>query len=606
MTPLFPSIESPEFAAAFDQVVRGIDELHALFDRYNARRHEGAAVDEQTIVAFDEITNRYNALIDELRAVDAYLHAFVTTNSRDDLAQSRNSELEQHTVQLRQLRSRYTAWIGSLDVEALTARSTVAKEHAFPLWKAARAAQHQMGEAEENLAALLSLSGGIAWNKLHGNVTSQLTVPVHFPESVRGPRSGRTEELPMSAVRGLAYDADPEVRRVAYEAEVQGWERAAVPLAAAMNGVKGEGQTLNARRGWRDSLDPSLFLNNIDRETLDAMHVACRESFPDFRRYLQAKARLLGKEQLPWWDLFAPVGGDQTRAWEWNEASRFVVDQFGTYSGKMADLAGRAVQERWIDAEARDGKRDGAFCMSVRRDESRVLMNFKPSFGSVSTLAHELGHAYHNLNLARRTPLQRETPMALAETASIFCQTIVANAALEELPGAERLTILEGELQSNTQVVVDIHSRFLVEQRVFERRRQRELAVRELNELMLQAQRETYGDGLDSGTLHRYMWAMKPHYYYATRPYYNWPYTFGQLFGFGLYARYQEDPEAFRAGYDELLSRTGMDSAADLAARFGIDIRSVDFWRSSLDVCREQIREFESLAAQEKEQRRTQ
>lgn len=597
MTPVFSSIESPEFEAAFARVLEQIDDLCKLFDRHHVRRQDHPIVDESLVSTFEEVTTQYNATLDALRVVDSYLHAFVTTDSRNDLAQSKNSELEQHTVQLRMLRNRYNAWIGSLDVEALIRTSSLAKEHAFPLRKSARAAQHLMSEDEENLAAALSNPGGFAWSKLHGNVTSQLSVSVWFPDGIRDPRAGQHQELPMSAVRGLAYDPDPEVRRAAYGAELMGWERVAIPLAAAMNGIKGEANILNSRRGWNDSLEPSLFLNNIDRETLDAMQTACRESFPDFRRYLQAKARLLGKEQLPWWDLFAPVGDAQTRTWSWPEASTFVVEQFGAYSGKLADLARRAIQERWVDAEPRDGKRDGAFCMTVRPGESRVLMNFKPSFGSVSTLAHELGHAFHNTNLVSRSTLQRETPMALAETASIFCQTIVANAALAEMKGDEKLTILEGELQSNTQVIVDIYSRFLIEQRIFERRKQRELTVRELNQMMLEAQRETYGDGLDQEALHPYMWAMKTHYYMVSRPFYNWPYTFGQLFGFGLYARFRNDPESFRTGYDELLSRTGLESAADLASRFGIDIRSVDFWRSSLDVCREQIREFEALTS---------
>jgi pepF/M3 family oligoendopeptidase len=384
------------------------------------------------------------------------------------------------------------------------------------------------------------------------------------------------------------------VRKAAYEAELKGWERASVPLAAALNSIKGEVHTLNRRRGWPDDLEPMLFANNIDRATLDAMHEACRASFPDFRRYLRAKARLLGRAQLPWYDMFAPVGGDDVRAWSWKDAAAFVVEQFATYSGTLADLPRRALSEQWIDAEPREGKRDGAFCMGVRADESRVFMNFGPSFSSVSTLAHELGHAYHNTTLARRTPMQRDTPMALAETASIFCETIVANAALRTGSAAEQLAILEHQLEGSCQIVVDIHSRFLFESRVFERRARRDLSVTELNELMLEAQRETYGDGLDPAALHPYMWAMKPHYYATGRSFYNWPYTFGLLFGLGLYAQYREDADRFRAGYDDLLASTGLHSAADLAARFGIDVRAPGFWHASLDVVREQIGQFEA------------
>jgi oligoendopeptidase F len=185
--------------------------------------------------------------------------------------------------------------------------------------------------------------------------------------------------------------------------------------------------------------------------------------------------------------------------------------------------------------------------------------------------------------------------MILAETASIFCETIVREAALEQADAQEQLDILEGALQGACQVVVDITSRFLFEQQVFEQRRRRELSVDELNRLMLDAQRQTYGDGLDRAALHPYMWAVKGHYYSAGRSYYNFPYMFGLLFGLGLYAQYERDPEQFKAGYDDLLASTGMDDAPTLAERFGIDVRSTDFWTASLDLIRSDIDRFEEL-----------
>ena len=599
MSRIFPGLESGPFDAAFGDVVRGVEHLVQLYDRHDVRRREPQPpLDDQSVAAVEEVIQRTNELSERLRTVYAYLHSFVSTDSRNDLAQAKVSELQGHAVALRTLGTRFEAWVGSLDVDALIERSPLVREHAFTLRKAAQAARRQMSEKEEELAAALNLSSGTQWAKLHGNVTSQLGVPVAFPKSAGGERAGTALELPMSAVRGLAHDPDRATRRAAYEAELKGWEGVAVPLAAAMNGIKGEVRTIALRRGWKDPLEPMLFANNIDQPTLDAMHEACRESFADWRRYLRAKAKLLGIESsLPWYDMFAPVGGEGSRRWSFEEAADFVVEQFGSYSAKLAGLARRALEEKWIDAEPRNGKRDGAFCMHVRKDESGVLLNFEPSFSSVSTLAHELGHAYHNTCLAARTPLQQETPMALAETASIFCQTIITSAALGSAVGAEKLAILDGELQTGCQVVVDIHSRFLFETRVFEKRAQRELSVTELNELMLQAQRETYGDGLDSSVLHPAMWAVKSHYYSAGRSFYNWPYTFGQLFGQGLYARYREDPERFRARYDDLLSATGLHSAQELGQRFGIDFSSVDFWRASLDVNREQIRQLEALAS---------
>jgi len=310
---------------------------------------------------------------------------------------------------------------------------------------------------------------------------------------------------------------------------------------------------------------------------------------------MRAKARALGLERLAWYDVSAPVGKG-ARTYTWDEAEGFLREQFGQYSDRMAAFADRTFRERWTDAEPRPGKQGGGYCMPVRPGESRIFVNYDGSFNSVSTLAHELGHAYHNLALEHRTALQSRTPSTLAETASIFCETLAVDAALKGTEGEERLALLEASLQRDLMVVVDIHSRFLFEQRVFERRAERELTPREFNELMLQAQRDTYGDGLDPDALHPYMWAVKGHYYGPT--FYNYPYTFGLLFGLGLFARYQEAPDGFHAGYDDLLSSTGMADAASLGQRFGIDVRGVEFWRSSLDVIRKTISEFESLVSQ--------
>lgn len=587
MSVVYPGIDSPAFEHDFNAMAQQLADLTNLFDKQQIEARTPAALDDETVLTFERVVVQLDDVLRSTRTLYTYITSFVDTNSRDDRAQARLSELQQHLTQLTLLTTRFTAWLGSLDVDALSERSATAKEHVFVLQRAKEKARHLMSPAEEALAVELNLSSGTAWAKLHGNITSQ--VMVSFEDD------GRTEELPMSVIRNLAHDADHDRRRRAYEAELQAWQRTAVPLAAALNSIKGEVNVLSRRRGWESPLDASLFDNHIDRKTLDAMLSAAHESFPDFRRYLRAKARVLNVPMVTWYDLFAPVGAS-TRAWPFDEAADFIVTQFGSYSSKLSEFAARAFREQWIDAEPRPGKRDGAYCLWLRGDESRVFANYKPSFSGLSTLAHELGHAYHNLNLTQRTMLQRSMPMTLAETASIFCETIIRQAALSQSDTQEQFAILEASLQGACQVVVDISSRFLFEQRVFEQRSQRELSVDELSQLMVEAQRETYGDGLDQNVLHPYMWAVKGHYYSTGRSFYNYPYMFGLLFGLGLYARYQAEPEAFKAGYDDLLSSTGIADAATLGARFNIDTHSTAFWRSSLDTIRADIMRFEALA----------
>lgn len=589
MTVVYPGLDSPEFDQGFASFIQQIADLVKLFDESGIQAQPATDLTDAIISAFERATRRYNSVLEEATTLGAYLCCFVTTNTQDTLAQARYSEFQQQDSKLSLLHIRYIAWLGSLDVDMLISRSALAREHAYILHKAKLHAQHLMSPAEEELATELELSSSNGWEKLHGDITSQIIVPLEI--------HGEHQELPMSVVRTLAYDRDREVRRVAYEAELLAWQKAALPLAAAMNGIKGQVNTLTRRRNWASPLDASLFEANIDRATLEAMLTAARESFPDFRRYMRAKARALGLQQLAWYDLCAPVGKEQ-KVWDYEEARTFIVEKFAAYSQKLSDFAARAFRENWIDAEPRIGKVDGAYCTPLRKDESRVFANFKPSFGGVSTLAHELGHGYHNLNLAYRTEMQKSTPMTLAETASIFCETIIRHAAMLNAEKEEQIAILEGSIQSASGVVVDITSRFLFESRTFERRKQRELSIDEFNELMLEAQKETYGDGLDENLLHQYMWAMKPHYYSARLSFYNYPYMFGLLFGLGLYARYQQDAESFKAGYDELLASTGLGDAATLAARFNIDIRSTAFWRSSLDIVRQDIDLFEKLTGE--------
>jgi oligoendopeptidase F len=317
-------------------------------------------------------------------------------------------------------------------------------------------------------------------------------------------------------------------------------------------------------------------------------------SLPDFRRWMRVKASLHGHDgALPWWDLMAPLPVADN-AISWDDSVTLVRDAFGSFSPNLAGLVDRAIAESWMDVPPREGKVGGAFCMPFVDDRSLVLLNWSGSVESAQTTAHELGHAYHNTQLAGRTPLQKRLPMALAETASIFCETLVVEAGLARLTGAERLSLLDIDLQGANQVVVDIHSRFLFETEVFARRQRRTLGVNELNEIMLQAQNDAYGDGLDQSTAHPHMWVLKPHYYGSH--FYNWPYTYGLLFGLGLFAQYHRDPERFRSGYDDLLSRAGMNTAEELGAAFGIDVTSGDFWTASLDVLRARMSEYSTLA----------
>ena len=581
------SFDARSFTDAMERLGADVGRLGLLFDTHDVRGITPRQPTADDAAAADAVITAFNSVAETNNTLGAYVYATVSTDSRHERAQGLLSELEVLDSKLSPLTARLAEWVASLGADALAKLSDQAREHLGPLRRLQARAEHQMSEAEEHLYAELSTTGSSSWGRLQGDITSQLKASVALPDGAK--------ELPMAAIRGMASNPDARVRKAAYDAEMQAWPTIGTACAAAMNAIKGEANSVNRRRNWASPLDASLYANSVSRPTFDAMQSAIHASLPDFRRWLRVKGQLNGdKNGVSWWNLMAPLSFAPSNI-SWDEGVQLVRGAFGAYSDGLAGLVDRSLNEKWIDAEPREGKVGGAFCMSFVNDRSLVLLNWSGSVDSAQTTAHELGHAYHNTQLAHRTPMQRNLPMALAETASIFCETLVVEEGLSRLQGDERLALLDVDLQGAAQVVVDIHSRFLFESEVFARRQRRTLGVSEFNELMGDAQNNAYGDGIDQSTAHPYMWILKPHYYGSH--FYNWPYTYGLLFGLGLYAQYQQDPDRFRGGYDDLLSRAGMDSAEQLGAAFGLDVTKEDFWTASLDVLRARMRDYEGLAA---------
>ena len=580
LTNIYASLQDPQLQSD----LQWLQQETASLETYYAEKLQpviNAPVEPAVLNGYlNQLTDRLNALLITSRTIGSYLNGLTSTDSYDKQAEQLMSRFRIEQLPMNQLFIKLRAWLGALG-EALPAALELpgsAKDSAFYLLEQAEKSRYMMSQPEEVLASQLTLSGGSAFGNLQGVLTSQKTVEFEI--------DGETKALPMPALINLRSHPSADVRERAYHAEMAAWETLKEPLAACLNGVKGEANTLDRKRGYRDSLEASLSTSRIDQETLDAMIGAIEDSLPMFRGYFQAKARHLGTEKLPWWSLFAPLGRTD-RTFTFAQARDLILANFAQFSPELESFARQAFDENWIDAESRPGKRGGAFCMGILRTrESRVMCNFDGSLDQVMTVAHELGHGFHNYCTfqAGKKPLQAYTPMTLAETASIMNETILFHALLKEVGSREEeLSLLETKLNGDSQVVVDILSRFYFEREVFSRRLKATLSADEINAVMLQAQKDSYGDGLDPQILNPFAWAWKPHYYSPGLSFYNYPYTFGLLFGTGLYAIYQERGADFIADYKQLLASTGEASAADLASRFGIDIRSRDFWKSSLD-----------------------
>ena len=429
----------------------------------------------------------------------------------------------------------------------------------------------------EAVMAKMHMSGGDAWGDLQTYLTS--TVPVSY--------RGTTTNL--SSIRNLAYDPDAQVRKDAYEAEIACYDRIKDAVAFALNSIKLETISNCQLRGYNSPLERTLKNSHMEKATLDAMLAAMDEYSPKFWQYLKAKAKALGHENgLPWYDLFAPMGNSSTK-FTTEEARDFLVARFSEFDSQLADMVAEAFDNAWIDFYPRDGKSGGAFCAGVEcLGESRILTNFDGMFTDVVTLAHELGHAFHNLCIRDHRPLNHDYSMPLAETASTFNECVVMASAISKAADKdEKLALIESQLQDITQVICDIYSRYRFETMVFANREEQFMNADTLCNFMKEAQKQSYGDGLDHDCLHPFMWVCKSHYYGPT--FYNFPYAFGALFARGLYAQFEKDGAAFVPKYKKLLYTTPIATAEDTAKVADIDLTDINFWRGALQTVSDQI-----------------
>lgn len=478
----------------------------------------------------------------------------------------------------------FEGWLAAIpDLDSLIASDPLFEEYRFILERKKLGSLHLLPGIGEKVMAKLKISGSNAWAELQQYLTS--TVKVTY----------RGEEINLSAVRNLAYSAEAEVRKDAYEAELACYSSIEDSVAYALNSLKLE--TLNEceLRGYESPLARTLEQSNMEKKTLDAMFAAIDQKLPMFRRYLKAKAHALGHENgLPWYDLFAPMGKSSTR-FTTQDARDYLVELFSHFDDELSGMVARAFDEEWIDFYPRSGKAGGAFCSGVSCiGQSRILTNFDGTLGDVVTLAHELGHAFHNQCIADHRPLNHDYSMPVAETASTFNECVVMNHAIAQATDdAEKLNLIESQLQDVTQIIVDIYSRYRFEDAVLRRRKEEFMGAAELCRIMLQAQADSYGDGLDSALRHPYMWLCKSHYYGST--FYNFPYAFGGLFARGLYAKYAQEGASFVPIYKKLLHTTTVATAEDAAKVAGIDLTDKEFWLSALAEVEEKIDMFCAL-----------
>lgn len=471
------------------------------------------------------------------------------------------------------------------DIDALAGESALIKEYRYFLQQTKKKSSHLLSDDVEAMIASMDMTGGSAWGNLQSYLTS--TVKVDY--------DGR--QVTLSEIRNLAYSPDPAVRQAAYEAELACYEKIQDAVAFSLNNIKNQVTMLCEKKGYTSPLAMTLEHSQMSRKTLDAMMEAITEYLPVFRKYLRKKAEKLGHSNgLPWYELFAPLGtSDKTFTLE--ECRDYLLDCFRTFTPDMAAMMKEAFDKEWIDFYPRNGKSGGAFCAGLADyRQSRILTNYDGTFGAVDTLAHELGHAFHNRQLENERPLNQDYPMPVAETASTFNEVFLGSYALKHASSdEERLALLENDLREKVQCIVDIYSRYLFETAVFEKSQSQFLMAADLKQLMLDAQDKAYGDGLDPDYRHPYMWVCKSHYYSSSLSFYNFPYAFGNLFAHGLYALYLKEGDSFVSNYKEMLRTTSVHTIEEDGAQLGIDLTQKAFWEASLKMMAEEVEEFCAL-----------
>lgn len=578
LTKLYNGFDDPKFLKdlkALDSFISKSVESEDLFLNYDAKK--------------EKLVDYMKKEIELIELVDKLIHfasLSASVESTNPEASKALNQIQMALTRLAKIETLFSKWLLNYpELDTDIEKEPFLKEHEFYLKETIEKASHLLDEKTEILLAKLRQNGSSAWSRLQSLLTSTLVVDYNG------------KEVTLSQIRNLASDPDASVRKSAYEAEINAYQKIEKSIAFSLNSIKGEVNIIAKERGFDSPLDQSLSNSRMKQATLDAMQEACLEYMDVFRKYLKRKAKLLGHETgLPFYDLFAPIG-KSNKTFTIEEANAYILKNFRTFSEDLYLMAKKAFKDNWVDYTPRKGKVGGAFCANIHAiKESRVMTNFTGAFGDMITLSHELGHAFHGESIFKESPLNSDYTMPVAETASTFCETIVNKAALKDATNKEeKIFLLESSIQDYTQVVVDIMSRFIFEKSVFDGRLTTVFDENELKELMMKAQKETYGDGLDSKCLHPYMWVCKPHYYSGGLSYYNFPYTFGLLFAKGLYAKYLEDKEGFVSMYDQLLRATGKMKVEDAALMAGIDVTKKEFWVSSLELLKQDIEDFLKL-----------
>lgn len=577
---IYKGFDCPEYTRDVKILKKKIDEFNNLIDSFSV--DDILDYFERMFILYEEICSTYIKL-------NSFVSLRISCNSKDKEAMDNNTYLLDLYVTISLIESRIIRSLKKYkDSINLISKSKILKDYSFLIEEFIEKSKHILSdELEESISSLLNY-GAISYGDLQHMLVSKYKVNIYM--------DGEYKEIPLTKCRSLLEDSSRELRIEALKAEKRLYKFMEDPISFSLNNIKKSVLYDVEKRGYDSPLNKSLRDNRMSEETLNSLIYTIEDSLDLFRDFLRLKGSIIGDKdkKVYFSDLFSSTR-ESSKKVDFNYAKEFLITNFNTFSPKVSNFVRHVFENDWIDSDIYEGKVGGAFCSNINPiGESRILMNFNNSYDSIFTLAHELGHAYHGDVLKGERILNTDYPMTIAETASIFFETLICDKAFKMEDSNERIIILEYELNSATQTIVDIYSRFLFEREVFDRCKDEFLTSEDLNMIMLNAQRCAYGDAMHDEYF-KEAWIYKSHYYDFNYNFYNYPYAFGLLFSLSIYSKYLNGMNNFHEKYEELLRNSGKSSLEDLGKIFNVDIRKREFFKLSIDILRNKYNEYKSL-----------
>ncbi|MGG0640675.1 M3 family oligoendopeptidase [Bacillus altitudinis] len=570
---------SSEFITYLEHIQQLLDELRQKVDAFSKE-------DTQIEKKLTAVLEAYEITYKKLAQAGSFVSCLQSQNTKDMKAGSLRGSIAKLEAELGTILAGFDQSLAAIPTSQWEELmdSAAFSDVRYILNERREHVKDQLPVEQETLIQKLAVDGYHAWDELYSSLVNKITIPFE--------QNGETQMISVGQAENAMDDSDRKVRKAVYHNLEHAWTQDEHLFASTLNHLAGFRLQVYEARGWDHILKEPLDICRMKQETLDTMWSVIDEHKQPFIEYLQRKADMLGVDKLSWFDVGAPIGSE-TKTYSYQDAAAFIIKHFAGFGKELAAFTEKAFNERWVEAENRPNKRVGGFCTNFPDSgESRIFMTFSRTPSNVATLAHELGHSFHQEVMQDVRMLNRKYAMNVAETASTFAEMIVADASLKEAANEEeRLSLLEDKLQRSVAFFMNIQSRFLFEQRFYEERKQGEVPADRLNELMVEAQKEAFGDSLDE--YHPHFWASKLHFHITGVPFYNFPYTFGYMFSLGIYAKALQAGASFEEKYIALLKDTASMTVEDLAYKhLGVDLTQKAFWEEAISLAVADAEEF--------------